>query len=81
MKLREFLTRIANVGDIIVIREHGWQIGMTRIDNDELYLGSLNPVMLDRYEVVYFSSERPDWAVKDVLVIDIIAEREAMNDE
>lgn len=81
MKLREFLTTIAHVGDIIVIREYGWQIGMTRIDNDELYLQSLNPVILDLYNVVRFTSESLDWAVDEVLVVDILMDRGADNNE
>lgn len=75
MTLRDFLLHKTSVGDIIVIREHGWQIGMTRIDNEDLYIFSLNPVLLDLYEVICFTRERREWAIEDVTVIDIKMKR------
>lgn len=71
MTLRDFLLHETRVGDIVVIREHGWQIGMTRIDNEDLYIYSLNPVLLDMYDVICFTYEKLDWATKKVLVVDI----------
>lgn len=75
MTLRDFLMDKAKIGDIVVIREHGWQIGMTRIDNENLYIYSLNPVLLDLYEVICFTHERREWATKDVTVVDIKMKR------
>ena len=75
MKFRDFLKNEASIGDIVVIREHGWQIGMTRIDNEDLYFHSLNPVLLELYNVVGFAYEERDWATKKVLVVDIKIDR------
>ena len=71
MKFRDFLKNEAKIGDIVLIREHGWQIGMTRIDNENLYFHSLNPVLLELYNVVHFAYEERDWATKKVLIVDI----------
>jgi hypothetical protein len=71
MKLRDFLLHETRVGDIVVIREHGWQVGMTRIDNEDLYIYSLNPLLLDMYDVICFTHEKRDWATKDVTIVDI----------
>lgn len=71
MKFRDFLLHEAKIGDIVLIREHGWQVGMTRIDNENLYFHSLNPVLLELYNVVHFAYEERDWATKKVLVVDI----------
>lgn len=71
MTLRDFLKNEAKIGDIVLIREHGWQIGMTRIDNENLYFHSLNPVLLELYNVVHFAYEERDWATKKVLIVDI----------
>lgn len=75
MKFRDFLKNEAKIGDIVLIREHGWQIGMTRIDNEDLYFHSLNPVLLELYKVVGFAYEERDWATKKVLVVDIKIDR------
>ena len=75
MKFRDFLKNEAGIGDIVLIREHGWQIGMTRIDNEDLYFHSLNPVLLELYKVVGFAYEERDWATKKVLVVDIKIDR------
>ena len=75
MKFRDFLKNEARIGDIVLIREHGWQIGMTRVDNEDLYFHSLNPVLLELYKVVSFSYEERDWATKKVLVVDIKIDR------
>lgn len=72
MTLRDFLKKHAHVGEIVVIRENGWQIGLTRIDNDDLYLLSLNAGLLDEYEVANFTYEERDWATVTVLVIDLL---------
>lgn len=70
MDLNEFLLRHTNVGDIVVIRDAGWQIGCTRVDNEDLFIHSLNPTMLRR-NVLNSCYDKRDWANKDVLVVDI----------
>ncbi len=72
MTLRSFIYRHAHVGEILIFKENGWQIGMTRIDNDDLYLYSLNPRLLDEYEVVDFAYETRNWTNVTVLVINLI---------
>lgn len=81
MKLGEFLKKEASVGDIIVIRDHGWQIGLTRIDNEDLYIYSINPILLERYDVVQFGWGSRDWATDDVLVVDISLNCEAVDND
>lgn len=76
MKLKDFLKEEAKIGDIIVIIEHGYQIGLTRIDNENLYFHSLNPVLLELYNVVDFGYEDRDWANVKVLIVDILMSRE-----
>lgn len=70
MDLREFLLSQTNVGDIVLIRDAGWQTGCTIIDNEDLFIYSLNPAMLRR-KVRNSYYDKRDWANKDVLVIDI----------
>ena len=79
MKLRDFLKNETRIGDIVVIREHGWQIGLTRIDNEDLYIYSLNPTLLELYDVICFEYETRDWATRDVLVVDILMNCGAMS--
>lgn len=71
MTVGEFLQREARIGDIVIFRDGGWQVGLTRVDNDGFYIFSLNPVLLNLYDVICYTYERRDWATKDVLVLDI----------
>lgn len=71
MTVREFLQKKARIGEVVMFREGGWQVGLTRIDNDGFYIFSLNPVLLNLYDVICYTYERRDWATKDVLVLDI----------
>lgn len=71
MTVGEFLQKETRIGDIVIFRDGGWQVGMTRIDNESLYIRSLNPVMLELHDVICYTYERQDWATKDVLVLDI----------
>ena len=70
MDLREFLLHYTNVADIVVIIDNGWQTGCTMIDNEDLFIDSLNPVMLRR-KVRNSYYDKRDWSNKDVLVVDI----------
>lgn len=71
MKLKDFLLHKTKVADIVVIREGGWQIGMTMIDNEDLFIHSLNPTLLELYTVTCYTYDKREWANKDVLVVDI----------
>ena len=78
MKLREFLNQfktIGGIGEIVVIREHGWQIGLTRIDNEGFFMHNLNPVILDLYDVVKYGYETRDWSKVPVMAVDIKLDR------
>ena len=79
MTLRDFLNKHVNVGEVIALREKGWQIGIAQKDNDDLYLQSLHPRLLDLYEVVNFAYEERNWAAKHVLVVEILPTYEVMD--
>ena len=68
--VKDYLLYEAKVGDVIIFRDGGWQIGCTRIDNDWLFMCSLNPTMLRR-EVLRAEYGERDWINCKVLVIDI----------
>lgn len=70
MTLGDFLLRKAKIGDVVLIREYGWQIGCTRVDNDDLFIKSLHPDLLGR-DVKRYEYAKRDWLVKDPLVVDI----------
>ena len=71
MILIDFLKDNVGPGTIVIFRESGWQIGMTRVDNDGLYLHSLSNSMLHLYKVVNWGYEKRDWANVGVLVLDV----------
>lgn len=71
MSLREFLLNEVKVGEIVIFREAGHQVGMTRVDNEHLFIGSLSGILLELYDVVCYSHEKREWATMDVLVVDI----------
>lgn len=71
MRLIDYLKENVGPGTIVVFREGGWQIGMTRVDNEGLYLHSLSPSMLHLYKVINWGYEERSWATKDVLVLDV----------
>lgn len=79
MKLGDFLKSEGQVGEIVVIREHGWQIGLIRIDNKSMYIYGVNPLLLEQYDVVQFGWDSREWATDDVLVVDILMDRGAIN--
>lgn len=70
MKLRDFLLYKTEVGDLVWICIGGWYAGCTVIDHEDLFIGSLNPHMLER-EVKKSGYERRDWTIKPVLVVEI----------
>ena len=70
MKLREFLLEQTEVGDIVIFQKGGWQIGMTRIDSEDLFIRSIDLALLRR-EVRHYEYSECDWATQKVLVVDI----------
>ena len=42
MTLKEFLPNEVKIGEIVVIREAGYKVGMTRVDNEKLFIRSLS---------------------------------------
>ena len=42
MTLKEFLSNEVKIGEIVVIREAGYQVGMTRVGNEKLFIRSLS---------------------------------------
>ena len=71
MRLIDYLIDNVGVGTIVIVRDGVSQIGMTRVDNDGLYLHSLSNVLLHLYQVINWSYEERDWATKNVLVLDV----------
>lgn len=70
MTVKEFLLERAKIGDIVIFRHLGWQIGMTRIDNDGLFIQSLSSWLLCQ-EVKRHEYTDRDWTSEKVLVVDI----------
>lgn len=70
MTVKELLLERAKIGDIVIFREGGWQIGMTRIDNDGFFIQSLSTWLLCK-EVRHYEYTDRDWTSKKILVVDI----------
>lgn len=56
--------------EFVVIRDGGWRIGMTWIDPEDLFIGSLNRKLLDR-EVKSVSHEKVDGLTNEAVCIDL----------
>lgn len=70
MRLRDVLLTKTKVGDLVLIRDVGWQIGCTIIDHEDLFVRSLDERMLNT-NVRDFRYEKQDWTTKDVMIVDI----------
>lgn len=70
MTVKELLLERAKIGDIVIFREGGWQIGMTRIDNDGFFIQSLSTWLLCK-DVRHYEYADRDWTSEKVLVVDI----------
>lgn len=70
MRLRDVLLTKTKVGDLVLIRDCGWQIGCTIIDHEDLFVRSLDERMLNT-NVRDFRYEKQDWTTKDVMIVDI----------
>ena len=66
----EFLLKHTDVGDVVIFREDGWQIGMTYIDSEDRFQRSLSTVFLNR-NLKEFHWENIEWlCYKKCLIID-----------
>lgn len=70
MNLKEFLLYHTKVGDLVWITDEGWYTGCTIIDHEDVFIGSLNPKLLDK-KVKKSRYEKRDWTIKPVLVVEI----------
>lgn len=68
--LRNILLKETDVGDLVIIKEDGWQIGCTIIDHEDLFTRSLDNSVLES-TVKSFKYEKQDWTIKNVMVVDI----------
>lgn len=68
--LRECLLHYTNTGDLVIFMRTGWQIGCTIIDHEDLFIGSINPDLLNE-NVTGYRYEKRDWTIKPIMVIDI----------
>lgn len=70
MKLSDVLLHHATVGDLVMFKDHGRQIGCTLVDSEHLFMGSINPELLTR-DVKGYRYKPRYWTIKPVLVVDI----------
>lgn len=66
--LNDFLLNKAKIGDVVIFRDCGWQIGCTRVDNEYVFINSLSHALLRR-EVKYSDYEEFGWLTKKALVV------------
>lgn len=71
MTLQEFLLTKTRVGDVVIFTECGWQVGCTRIDNEDLFIRSLDDRLLLR-EVHRSYYEKRDWLIKEALIVELL---------
>ena len=57
MKVREYLLKHTEMGDLVEFTDCGWRIGITYIDSEDLFIQSLNPNLLDA-EVKHENKEK-----------------------
>ena len=69
MTLREFLLHHTNVGEIVIIREGGWQTGCTMIDHEDLFINSLAQSYLNM-EVLEHERVKKEWTTKTVVEVE-----------
>jgi len=69
LKLSEVLLKKTGVGDIVLIHDSvGWQIGCTMIDNEDLFLQSLDSDMLSK-KVEKYEYVEVDWTTRKVMEV------------
>lgn len=70
MTLGKFLYSKAAVGDLVLFRIDGYQVGCTMIDHEDLFIASLNGDFLLR-GVEDFYYEKQDWTTKNVVIVNL----------
>ena len=58
MQVKEILLKETKVNEIIIFEDSGWQIGMTQIDSEDLFMRSLNHKLLDAEAKQYYRDYR-----------------------
>lgn len=70
MRLKEVLWLKVKPGELVLIREDGVQIGCTMADDENLFIKSLNPELLEREVDSYYEIQK-GWTTKDVVVVNV----------
>lgn len=70
MTLGKFLFSETSVGDLVLFNIDGWQVGCTMIDNEDLFIASLNSKFLQK-EVEDFHYEKQNWTTKNVMIVNL----------
>jgi hypothetical protein len=70
MDLREVLLHKTKVGDLVLIKDCGWQVGCTIIDYEDFFINSFNGKFLMR-EVKDYYYEPQDWTTKNVMIVNL----------
>lgn len=68
--LKDILLHRTDVGDLVLIKDGGWQICCTMIDHEDLFIYSLDNKLLEK-EVEEYYYEEQDWTTKNVLIVDL----------
>ena len=71
MNLVAFLKTRTNVGDLVMFHRHGWYIGCTMIDPEDMFLSCLDIKLLESYEVINHYYVALDWIDRPVLVVNV----------
>lgn len=70
--LKEFLLHETKVRDFVFIEDSGWYIGCTIIDDEDLFIESLNPKMLENIvETVKHTQVTVSGVKIDTIVVNI----------
>jgi len=70
MTVRHFLLNKTDVGRVVCFHEGGWFIGCTKVDSEDLFIGSLNPDMLNK-NIESFKHEEIDWIKNKAIILNI----------
>ena len=70
MKLRDFLLHHTNAGDFGWMCIGGHYVGCTYVDHEDIFINSINHVLLQR-KVKGYSYENRDWISKPFLLVEI----------
>lgn len=70
VKVQEYLLKHTEVGEVIVFNNAGYDIGMTVIDNEDLFITSIS-LTIQRKPISNVSHEKRKWAVNPVTVLHV----------